>query len=215
MVFPACGPCNGLTRKDEIIISMVSRMYPNPADTTAQAESTAAIRNAERNFPGLLESMKPKAYDVRKFLRERGSRSPEGTFLDEAPLLRVGGAVVSHAIERYGIKLGCALHYKRHNKIISHQGTILVKWFTNVQMIDGEIPDQILQLLDSGPNLIRSRKILNDQFSYGSATTHNGDAGVHFAIFRQSFAIVTFIYMDANAAPTEYSEHRHSPFHHR
>jgi len=48
-------------------------------------------------------------------------------------------------------------------------------------------------MLPSRPILVRSRKVLNDQFSYHYGITDDGDAGAYLARFRVAFALLIFV----------------------
>jgi hypothetical protein len=198
------------------MIAMLSRIYPNEPDGTDRTEIGRVIDGVANAFPGFLRRMVLSPNEVRVFLRREGIERPYGVPLNKIPVVRVGFPEVTEAIERYGVKLGCALHYLHHKRIVPMSGTILVKWYSNIQAMQGKLPEDLIRFVKRGRQLIRNRKMLNDQFSYRYATDKDGDVGLYLSIFRQSFAVVSFVYMNSADAPEEAASDRRTPFvHHR
>ena len=81
--FPACGACNGLTRFDEVIITMLSRIRSRGDFTTDQqdVEMRRAMDGVRNNFPDAYKAMRVSANDVRRFLKNTGREQPAGTSL--------------------------------------------------------------------------------------------------------------------------------------
>jgi hypothetical protein len=153
--FPACEACNGLSRFDELIIAMLSRIRSKNDFTTEQqdAEMRRAMDGVRNNFPEAYQAMRPRANDVRRFLRNRGREKPQGASLLDVPIIKLGQPEFLLAIKTFSTKLFCALHYKHTGAIVPPTGVIVSWFFSNVQVFDGKIPQIILSIVQSQPEL--------------------------------------------------------------
>jgi len=80
--FPACDTCNGLTRFDEIIITMLSRIRSRGDLTTDQQdlEMRRAMDGVRNNFPDAYKAMRVRANDVRRFLKIQVGKKQQAHF---------------------------------------------------------------------------------------------------------------------------------------
>ena len=81
---------------------------------------------------------------------------------------------------------------KNFSTIISPEGAIVWKWFTNAQRLDGKVPE-IASELNNIPILKRTSRNLGDQFSYNFGMAIDGEAAGYFVAFRRSFAILGIV----------------------
>ncbi|WP_343623490.1 hypothetical protein, partial [Roseateles puraquae] len=90
-------------------------------------------------------------------------------------------------------KLACALFYKHTASIAPSEAPIAVRWYTNLQINNDEIPRELAELLVNFPTLVRAGTSLHDQFFYRWALSDTRSMAVFLAFFRESFALLTFI----------------------
>ena len=94
-----------------------------------------------------------------------------------------------------------ALHYALTGKIIPPSGGAAVRWFSNYEKYTNKIPEESLRLLQGHGTLRQGKKDVSDQFGYSWAHANDADASIYFAYFRQSFAIIGFVWHDRTRFP--------------
>jgi len=77
-------------------------------------------------------------------------------------------------------------------------GAAAVWWFTNYQVVNDEMPKDLMSLFDEPRKLRQGKKEVSEQFGYDSKGTDSGSMTAHFASFRFSFAICAFVADDEN-----------------
>ena len=85
-----------------------------------------------------------------------------------------------------------ALYYKHLDRILPSTGGIALKWYTNLQVVNGEIPEEVENSLLGHSATRRCNTNLEDQFFYKFGITEKHSA-VFVAVFRMSFAIVGIV----------------------
>ena len=58
-----------------------------------------------------------------------------------------------------------------------------------MQLVEGKFPEVLHEINKSHRHLTRSKRTLNQQFTYASAISEEKDSGIYLAIFRRSFAL--------------------------
>jgi hypothetical protein len=195
-VFPACVSCNRATRHDEQVVAMLSRLYPDFSTETEKAEFEKLVRAIARNYPAIIEEMRPRHRQVRNAMKTYGLTKAPGQSMADMPVLAVNGPLVNAAVERFSCKLFCALFYKHSGNILPVAGGIAVRWFSNLQIQGEEIPRSIASVLQGFPKLKRSRMNLGDQFFYRWGIADTRTVAGFLAFFRRSFAIVGYLNVD-------------------
>jgi len=181
--FPACEPCNHGARRDEQIAAMISRAYPD-ASAVAADELDGIMQGITNNHPGLIEELTP-SFRQEKLARQKGGPG--------VGALRCDGPILNRAMKRFAAKIGFALHFEYTGRPVPAGGAAGVRWFTNVQAIDGELPADLIQLFGEHRTLRQGSKHVEDQFGYASVGTPSGSMTAHFATFRVAFAVCAFI----------------------
>lgn len=179
--FGACTICNAATRRDEVVVALVSRIYPNPTSSTGKAEIRKIMRSAERNNPGLLQEMYADQLQTLSKYQDHLYKLPTWNFLS------LDGPIAAAAMERFIAKLGFALHYAATNRIVPSEGGVVVSVYSNLESFIGRLPE-LLPHLGPGQTLRAGRQEVSKQFRYSSIASEDGSLSGHVAVFRESFA---------------------------
>jgi hypothetical protein len=182
--FPACEPCNRGARRDEQIAAMISRVYPDAGTDAAAAELDEIMQGILNNYPGLLEEIIP-TFRMEKLARQKGG--------PEVGALKCDGPILHKAMTGFAAKIGFALHFEYTGRPVPADGAAGVRWFSNVQALDGDLPEDLIKLFGAPRTLRQGKKHVEDQFGYSSVGTESGSMTAHFATFRFSFAVCAFV----------------------
>jgi hypothetical protein len=199
--FPACEHCNGATRNAEQVIAMIARAYPDGATEQQREEMGRILQAIANNYPEVLLEMKPSARKVRSFLKSRGLEKESDAATKDYPLMAVDGPIVGHCVTTFAIKLFCALHYEHLESIVPPQGGVAFRWYSNFQMFDGSVPEEVATMIGGQPTLQRCKTNLDDQFSYRFSAGPDIKASMFWVWFRRSFAIFGCVREDASLFP--------------
>ncbi len=196
-VFPACAACNRASRHDEQVVAMLARIYPGATSEKERKAIEERIRAVAHNFPDVLLEMKPTANQVRNAAKRYGWDLSNGITTSDLPVLSVRGPLVNAAIAHFGRKLFSALYYKHLGHALPATSGIAVKWYTNVQIDNDEIPRALEPVVRSWPTLVRSNTKLDDQFFYRYGVADTKRVAAFLAFFRRSFAMLGYVHLDA------------------
>jgi hypothetical protein len=182
--FPSCSACNDGTRLSEQVAAVICRSYPDDNTESAQLELRGLLTALRNNAPEiLLEMHTPRAQA--KFTAQRLGR-PDGGFL------KLDGPSVSAHLEIFAAKLAFALHYFKTRKPIPHGGGTVTLMYSNVSLLEGHTPDEIIAHVGEPMTLQQGAKHVGDQFRYNVAMSDNGTMSMGFASFREALAFATF-----------------------
>lgn len=195
--FPACIDCNKATAADEELVAMLSLMRPNKEEPANAERVSKLMRTIGKRHPGLLASMNlgPSAGQRFPLLHTLGFAMPPGRELPRAHVLSVGDPRIQNAVMNFARKLALAFHYKHFNRPLPAGGIISVRWYSNYQVDNNEIPRDLAAVTPLMPKLERANGDLSDQFFYrwGAGTSADRDLAVFLAFFHASFAILGFM----------------------
>lgn len=186
--FSACDHCNNISGRDELVAAFLSRVSPDPETDTEKDEMRRLVSDVSKNFPDLLEEMKPSLRQS-KLYRNSGFSLGGGA-------LNCRGVILNKSINRFAAKTGFALHYQLTKRIVPKGGAAYVQWYTNYNGIQGDLPHELISFLGDPTTLMQGKWEVRKQFLYSSKATEDGQMSAHFASFRQSFAICAFVVMD-------------------
>ena len=93
----------------------------------------------------------------------------------------------------FGAKLLLALHFEATRMIAPKDARICVLWYSNEAAIDGSLPSEAIALCGDPKTLTQGRFSVENQFLYGSSKAADSMTTMHFATFRNSFAILGLI----------------------
>lgn len=200
--FPACEKCNHVTQRDESIVALLSRVRGGEVTPAARAELRNCMAAVRRYFPGLLENMKPRTHrELRDARKKYGLTLQPGQASTDLPIYRTTDDRMRRAVLNFGCKLGLALYYKHVGNALPAQGAVALRWYSNLQVEMDAIPRELATVLPLFPKLERGRKSLSDQFFYRIGIAEENRIGTYLAMFREAFAIVGFVCVDAALFP--------------
>ena len=191
--FPACVACNRETRHDEQVVAMLSRAYPDAGTPESKKEIQERFRAVAHNYPEILIEMQATIRQKRTAAKRYNIVKSEGMTYKDMPLLNISGPLVSKAVNNFGRKLFLALYYKHANEILPKKSGIALRYFSNLKIENGVLPQELANLVSNFPELKRCNTNLHDQFFYRYALSDSGNLSVFIAFFRQSFVILGFI----------------------
>lgn len=187
----ACRECQSLTREQELIVALVSRLYPEPSSGQDEEDLRKISASAFRNNPGLKEEMQ---VDQLPILRQLG---PAAFQLPHWDFVRTDGPICQSALLNFGYKLGAVLHYHLTGVYLPVGGAVFVRHYTNVDAYTHAPPTALVAL---GSVLTLRQGLWNefDTFRYRSAMAVDGDFSGHIAVFREAFALEMHCAPDAS-----------------
>ena len=95
----------------------------------------------------------------------------------------------------------CALHYENTKRILPVGSPISTRIFTNVDILEDNIPKELLKVLGPLNTLHQGKWSVSNQFSYSYAITDTHKYGVYFSTFRRSFAVLGLIWKGIDDLP--------------
>lgn len=201
--FPACARCNHATQDDELVVAMLSRLYPDPSTDEEKRRSYALMRGIAERMPEVFVEMKPDLRSLRDAAKKYGLVPEEGETLASLPVLKVSGPLVNQAIGNFSRKLLCALHFKHTGNIVSKTDAMAFKWYSNLQLATEAIPEMLTKLLNRTVEVRRAKTSLDDQFKYFYAVTESNRMSAFLIFFHESFAILGMVNTNADAEVPE------------
>lgn len=192
-VFPACRKCNSATRADELLLGFIARCGDDSSDPVNRAEWDRARQGVANNRPDVYRSLLMTPNEVRTALHAYDIERVPGLPLREHPIIKLPADDFDAASRRYGFKLGAALHYRHTGRVVRSGGGCFVYLRSNVALVTDGLPRELLDMLPLKPTLVRSARVLNDQFSYACGHDEAGDFGGYVVRFRRSFALIIIL----------------------
>ncbi|MDX8501665.1 hypothetical protein RFM99_25025 [Mesorhizobium sp. VK4C] len=188
MEFGACKECNEASREADLVVAMLSRMMPDTRTEAGRAEVQRLINSALR-IPGFSKEVHPERDQLGTLIRYRDIAAQLPTW----KFLRIDGPIVARSMTIFGSKLGLALHRATTGRILSTTGVIAVQWYSNLQVYQDALPKEFLAMCGPGKTLRQGNFEVGEQFRVASVVPD--DSGLmsgHFAVFRESFAVLMF-----------------------
>lgn len=209
--FPACSSCNRLSSRPEVIISFLSRVHAIDENEKHAFDIEKALMAVDDKYPSLVKEMKLSSRQSRDAAKRYGLKKTEGTTYSELPLLSLASPIIDEAVTIFGVKLMLALYYRHLGAPLPATGGIAIKWYTNLQIFNEEIPEQVMASLIRFSVTKRGKTNLQDQFFYKYGLSENHGAGF-VTVFRRSFAIVGIVKKDISQSDFSGSITLYQPF---
>lgn len=166
--FAACHECNGGTSNEDLLLSMLARMNPFDDSSDSDGKTEGIVRRVVKQFPGIFSRMELSAAEARRNNRKLGITPTPGQLHKEAGVVRVPPEM-TNAVCTFSSKLAKAVYFLHSQRIFPVEGCLLLHWFTNVHLYEkGHYPmlKQMEHFDGLVPDLVRTGRHLNDQFSY-------------------------------------------------
>lgn len=192
--FPSCQPCNNGAGLTDAICAFIGRLYPDLETPEQHAEVKKYLSTISNNAPGLLESLLPSRALQKRRQRELGLTDADGGFL------QIGGTTAEAHLEAFAVRLGLAMHFQETGEIVPETGKIIVRIYSNVDVLEGGLPSEIHEIFPEASTLSQGRWTVENQFQYGVQKTVGGKASMTYAAFRASFALLAFVFMGGETA---------------
>jgi hypothetical protein len=188
---------------------LFGRIFPDGRTAEERDELGRIMRSVNSNNPGLLNEMVPSPRQQALFTQSRNSLP-----MRAAGVLNCSGPIVNRNMQIFGAKLSFALHYARTGRIIPLTGGVAVRWYSNYDAVNGEIPTSVYEMLGPPHTLQQGKWHAGDQFSYAYAVAKDTEMAAYFSVFRQSFAMLSWVShtIDAFADVEDLKVHRPGTF---
>lgn len=183
-VFPACKKCNGESSDDELVVAFLSRLGERQRLGPIESELVKKSSELLRQFPEFRDSfLKFSRAEEKRILRNFNSDPWNSETGKQRKVLQIPREIFKYA-ENFGIKLGKALHYLHHQKILPADAHVTCRALSNADL--GKLNDEFFRLANKAPtnkNIVRSARPLVDQFVYKYLTHHELQVGLYIVIF--------------------------------
>jgi hypothetical protein len=93
-------------------------------------------------------------------------------------------------MNRFAARMGFALHFETTGIAIPASGAAFVRWYSNADALEGNLPAELLQAMGPDVSLQQGSFSVDRQFSY--ATLNDGERYAFFCSFRRAFATLSF-----------------------
>ena len=131
--FPACENCNKQSKISEMVTSFLFKIFPSPITDEQLREFQIAIDGLMNNRSVIMKEL-------------LSCDDPNGFYC---------GPLTEKELLFFANKLGCALHYKHTEQIISHSGAIVIPdFYTYADLIEGNIPNQLFGLVTDKADIL-------------------------------------------------------------
>lgn len=185
--FTACHDCHEGTRKMDAIVAMLSRLLAPPGKEPPKAETEKYIKGFLHNHP-----------DMAAMFDTRSSYMPtdfEGREVHAIPV--TDPARLANIVEAFGARLGLAMFSEAFGCPASKTASVRCRWYSNVQMFEGDYPEEFLQAIGLPRTLVMGEKSVTDQFRYWAAIGNANPAVFGcFSVFRESFGVLSIVRED-------------------
>jgi hypothetical protein len=195
LVFQSCLRCQQQSKKHEAVAAMLTRTFPDPATKARKKEVEKYMMGAFRAVPGLAEEMIPSDRQNKRFSELRGLE-PEA-----AGVFNASGALLNESVQVFGVKLACALHYLSSGHIVLPDNAISIRWYSNVDRVENNLPDEVIKFLGEPRTLKQGTWSVPDQFYYQASEFDSAGRIVFFSAFRRSFAVLAMVWGSASNLP--------------
>ncbi len=185
--FLSCKECNKNSSLSEQVASLMARVHFNATQDKSGTEVKKLFRAIGENIPDLLFELNPSVRQKRK------ARKLANYQEDYSAVLNATGPLLNKHMKIFGAKLLLALHFEATRMIVPKDARICVLWYSNEAAIDGSLPSEAIALCGDPKTLTQGRFSVENQFLYGSSKAADSMTTMHFATFRNSFAILGLV----------------------
>jgi hypothetical protein len=121
MEFTACGECHEGTRRDDLVVALLSRMYPNVPVEAARRDFPRLVAGLVNNHPDVIAELQPVPLPSDRLINARRQVDPKAHFL------QTGGPIVTRIMTRFAGRFGLAQHFQLTDRIVPPAGKVYVR----------------------------------------------------------------------------------------
>jgi hypothetical protein len=181
--FASCADCNRGAAHSDLVAALFGRAYPNLSPDEAD-EMKAILKGVSNNIPGLLAEMMPSVHERMQAARKIGISPSEHKFI------KMDGPIAMRHLRSFGARFGSAMHFHHTGFAIPAAGGVSVRIYSNINLIAGDVPDELFAILPQPETLRAGRKNVDAQFKYAARAADTKGMTISFASFRLSFGIM-------------------------
>lgn len=189
-VFPSCIKCNRASRYDELVVSLISRLYPDPTTDQEIKELKQCAESVNNYMSDIIGEIQISAAKKKRLIKKYEINIPPDKTSKDIPLISLDGVRTNEAVLSFSRKLMFALYYKHTGSILPNSGAAAVIWYSDFQVQNGAIPEQVNNFLTEAPELVRNSRNLNDQFNYKYILSECNQSAAFLVNFRRSFWVL-------------------------
>lgn len=192
--FPSCEQCNLGTDDQDLVVAVLARMDPFEENGDRDGKLVGLMKAVNRQKPDLFRKMLPSPVQARQRNRELGIVPGPGQTHQE-----VAGVSVPeefhNAVCTLGRKLAKGVFYRETGRVFPADGSLLLNWFTNADLVrHGKYPmfELLKDIGGDAPPVQRGATYLGDQFEYKLTFSPNTDILALQVRFGNAFGLVVF-----------------------
>lgn len=211
-VFPACQPCNSISRQSEKLLAL---LIHGDGDSDDRGRFQANLASINSKYPDLVSDMIPKSTrEVREILRQMGVPKPEGTIYSELPIVKLDADFWTPHFDMLARKLMLSFHYQCFKVPLPNHGATWHFIHTNADYMAGRVPKRVLELAKRLTIPERQKRLLGDQFSIRWNVIPEKRTGLFLAQFHGRLAVGGVTTENPERFKKTWGHSRYGPFTH-
>ncbi|BBB62569.1 hypothetical protein UNDKW_4296 [Undibacterium sp. KW1] len=208
--FPSCAECNHGSTNDDLLIAVLARIGQNDGQGDQDGALSGLVKSANRQYPNLIQNMKPTALEERNLNKRLGINPVSGQAHQDIAAMKLPD-VFHKAVAVLASKLVKGVYYQYVGKAFPLDGCLLMNWFTNAQIFlhGNYIVSDIFKSIDGEvPPIVRSGKYLDDQFEIKLSISSDKNSFMLQVLFGKSFGFVVIGCVEAGRLETRLNDLR-------
>jgi hypothetical protein len=202
---PACGDCNRATSKFDQMAGVFSRVSKQDPPTTDRGEFRRLVRNVHKDFPEWAAEI---SGDTASW--EASLQAIFGRDRNKVDAVTVG-PITKLCFETMAAKFGFALHFDKTNKIVPPDGAVEVRFRTNMELYEQQLPDSLVRELGPPETLRQGAFNVGEYFSYRASWFPDGRAGIYVCKVGIAFTTIAIVLAGGDLAQKVRLERRFLP----
>jgi hypothetical protein len=186
--FPACQPCNALSRDSENLVSLIACDSAEGTDRLKYQSRVASIRS---NFPDVVPSLLDiSTRDKRRAMHRMHLSPPQGTTYAQLPMVKLDLEIWRPHLDLIGQKIMLALHYQTFRKPLSRGGRLWLAVMTNGADFEQEWFKVIRDMTGRYVLPTRSKRNLLDQLTIQWDFMRDPRVGMYLVTLQKSLVFI-------------------------
>ncbi len=104
-LFPSCIKCNRTSRYYELVISFLSRLYPDPSTKEEEAEFNKSADSINKRFPEILKELMLSNVKKKRLAKKHNIDIPVGGTSKDIPIVSFNGKRTNDSLVQYEMSL--------------------------------------------------------------------------------------------------------------